>query len=156
MLGMDVDINSNCNTKTIDLRDVMDVSYYLYDLRHHDDLFDYFLDDSIVGLEIDVALSELLDDSFSWNLNQLCLRWNTYSNFSLDLLDNFLGNESFYLFLDLCKFLAVDLDRNRYLFYKLNWFVLFDNVSMNQSLSCGNSNWNLFIVDQVDKFGDLH
>ena len=89
LLGLHVDILIDGYSQTVDLTDVMDIPYYLHDLREHD----YFLYDSfydfILSLNELVGVGQLLDDCFASHFNYLILNRRSDLDLGADLLNDF-------------------------------------------------------------------
>lgn len=151
-LGLNIDVNINSNSKTVNFRNMMDMLHNLDDLRKHNDFLHNSFDDSFLNLYFFVGIVNLLNNSLSSHMNFLILNWSSYFNFRVNLLDNFVGNELLDFISNFFDLFAANFNLNWHLLDNFNLFNLLDDISLHSFLSDRHINWNFLIVKKMNKF----
>jgi len=88
---------------------MMDVLYYLDDLRQHYNLFHKFFIDSILDINMSVGIFNVLYDWVSWNLHYFSLGGHKNLNLAPYFLLFLLNDKNFDLINDFFDFFSTDL-----------------------------------------------
>lgn len=149
MLSLNIDININSHTQTINLRDMMNMPNNLDNLRQHHNLFYHSLDKFLLNLHNPTAIINLLNYCLSLHFNLLILNWRSHLHFGEDIPHHFGSYKLFNLVCYLFYFLSADLYFDRHLLRNLNSFYLLNYISLHPLLSHRYFHWNLLVMNQI-------
>lgn len=150
MLSLNIYININSHSQTINLRDMMNMPNYLNNLRQHNNLFYNPLYKFLLNFHNSTAIINLLYNCLSLDFNLLIFNWWSHLHFGKDIFYYFRSNELLDLVCYLFYFLSAYFYFNWHFLYHLDCFVLLNDISLQSLFPHWHFNWNFLVMNQID------